>query len=157
MSMVSSLSRECSDQAGASVGIWGFQVRPSFLDGFGLKWPEMDTAHSVISRRHHPRKRMIRYSGPVAKEARSRGVLDTAFLAYDGSRHACFPGLLAPNKDREIGGGRATRQPGQVRKEAALTRSGSGRSSVSYLFFRANRAKKRSSVLRPVSLHFSAS
>src|ERR1700737_1693258 len=57
------------------------------------------------------------------------------------SRHACFPGLLAPNKDREIGGGRATRQPGQVRKEAALTRSGSGRSSVSYLFFRANRAK----------------
>src|SRR5229473_2053240 len=60
---------------------------------------------------------------------------------YDGSRHACFPPLLAPNKDREIGGGRATRQPGQVRKEAALTRSGSGRSSVSYLFFRANRAK----------------
>src|SRR3981189_742141 len=88
-------------------------------------------------------------------------------------RPACFSGLLAPNKDREIGGGRATlphaappacrpvffwgflaqkkageiggggatRQPGQVRKEAALTRSGSGRSSVSYLFFRANRAK----------------
>ena len=53
---------------------------------------------------------------------------------------ACFPALLAPNRDREIGGGRATRQPGQVRKEAALTRSGSGRSSVSYLFFRANRA-----------------
>src|SRR5712672_2394054 len=50
-------------------------------------------------------------------------------------RHACFPALLAPNKGREIGGGRATRQPGQVRKEAALTRSGSGRSSVSYLFF----------------------
>src|SRR6266853_1243107 len=57
------------------------------------------------------------------------------------SRHACFPEVLAPNKGREIGGGRATRQPGQVRKEAALTRSGSGRSSVSYLFFRANRAK----------------
>src|SRR5690242_647532 len=56
---------------------------------------------------------------------------------------ACFPGLLAPNRDREIGGGRATRQPGQVRKEAALTRSGSGRSSVSYLFFRANRAGSR--------------
>src|SRR5216683_4135604 len=54
---------------------------------------------------------------------------------------ACFPALLAPNRDREIGGGRATRQPGQVRKEAALTRSGSGRSSVSYLFFRANRAR----------------
>src|SRR4249920_2294459 len=56
------------------------------------------------------------------------------------TKPACFPALLAPNKDREIGGGRATRQPGQVRKEAALTRSGSGRSSVSYLFFRANRA-----------------
>ena len=53
---------------------------------------------------------------------------------------SCFPALLAPNRGREIGGGRATRQPGQVRKEAALTRSGSGRSSVSYLFFRANRA-----------------
>src|SRR5262249_228194 len=48
---------------------------------------------------------------------------------------ACFPALLAPNRDREIGGGRAPRHPGQVRKEAALTRSGSGRSSVSYLFF----------------------
>src|SRR4051812_16106912 len=57
---------------------------------------------------------------------------------HDGNlecRHACFPPVLAPNKRREIGGGRATRQPGQVRKEAALTRSGSGRSSVSYLFF----------------------
>src|SRR5258705_560210 len=54
---------------------------------------------------------------------------------------ACFPALLAPNRSREIGGGRATRQPGQVRKETALTRSGSGRSSVSYLFFRANRAR----------------
>src|SRR6266849_792670 len=60
---------------------------------------------------------------------------------YDSRCPACFPALLAPNRDREIGGGRATRQPGQVRKEAALTRSGSGRSSVSYLFFRANRAR----------------
>src|ERR1700736_2196700 len=56
-------------------------------------------------------------------------------------RPACFPSLLAPNKDREIGGGRATRQPGQVRKEAALTRSGSGRSSVSYQFFERIAAK----------------
>src|ERR1700694_3264438 len=64
------------------------------------------------------------------------------------SRHACFPRLLAPNKDREIGGGGATRQPGQVRKEAALTRSGSGRSSVSYLFFRANRARWANPLLR---------
>src|SRR5690349_8964734 len=58
-----------------------------------------------------------------------------AFAGYDRESRACVPGLLAPNKDREIGGGRATRQPGQVRKEAALTRSGSGRSSVSYPFF----------------------
>src|SRR5512144_2743390 len=56
---------------------------------------------------------------------------------------ACFPALLAPNKDREIGGGRATRQPGQVRKEAALTRSGSGRSSVSYSFFERIAQKRR--------------
>src|SRR3954468_16962403 len=63
--------------------------------------------------------------------------------AWVPTNPACFPVLLAPNKRREIGGGRATRQPGQVRKEAALTRSGSGRSSVSYLFFRANRANRR--------------
>src|SRR5476649_2886402 len=72
-------------------------------------------------------------------------------------RHACFPALLAPNKDREIGGGRATRQPGQVRKEAALTRSGSGRSSVSYLFFRANRARWGYPVRRWNSPLYSAS
>src|SRR5882762_139615 len=106
------------------------------LDGFGLKWSEMDIARHVISSRHRPRKRMIQYSRAAAMESRSRGVLDTplsgGMTAY---APACFPGLLAPNKHREIGGGRATRQPGQVRKEAALTRSGSGRSSVSYLFF----------------------
>src|SRR4030081_1714741 len=63
------------------------------------------------------------------------GVLDTPLSrGMTTEDPACFPGLLAPNKDREIGGGRATRQPGQVRKEAALTRSGSGRSSVSYSF-----------------------
>src|SRR5215203_3239127 len=65
-----------------------------------------------------------------------RSVLDTPLSrGMTGKAPACFPALLAPNKDREIGGGRATRQPGQVRKEAALTRSGSGRSSVSYLIF----------------------
>src|ERR1700694_4135080 len=68
------------------------------------------------------------------------------------SRHACFPRLLAPNKDREIGGGGATRQPGQVRKEAALTRSGSGRSSVSYLFFSNESRKKGSFGLRSIRL-----
>src|ERR1700756_3183495 len=47
-------------------------------------------------------------------------------------RPACFLRLLAPNRGREVGGGRATRQPGQVRKEAALTSSGSGRSSASH-------------------------
>src|SRR3954465_11794466 len=57
------------------------------------------------------------------------------FRPFAPAHPACFPALLAPNKDREIGGGRATRQPGQGRKEAALTRSGSGRSAFSYLFF----------------------
>src|SRR5689334_23478468 len=74
---------------------------------------------------------------------------------------ACFPLPLAPNTDREIGGGRATRQPGQVRKEAALTRSGSGRSSVSYLFFRADcaggsAASARSFPQKPAERHFIA-
>src|SRR3981081_763776 len=94
---------------------------------------------------------MIKYSGAAAIESRSRGVLDTplsrGMTAY---APACFPGLLAPNKHREIGGGRATRQPGQVRKEAALTRSGSGRSSVSYLFFSSESRKKGSFVLRSI-------
>src|SRR5215472_12292311 len=45
---------------------------------------------------------------------------------------ACFLPLLARYRGREVGGGRATRQPGQVRKEAALTSSGSGRSSASH-------------------------
>ena len=48
--------------------------------------------------------------------------------ASDAGR-ACFPPLLARYRRREVGGGRATRQPGQVRKEAALTSFGSGRSS----------------------------
>src|SRR5947199_336457 len=71
----------------------------------------------------------------VSTHQRSERTGYPAFAGYDSGRPACFPRVLAPNKGREIGGGRATRQPGQVRKEAALTRSGSGRSSVSYLFF----------------------
>src|SRR6478735_3127405 len=82
-----------------------------------------------------------------------RSVLDTPLSrGMTGKAPACFPALLAPNKDREIGGGRATRQPGQVRKEAALTRSGSGRSSVSYLFFeRIAQGCRKSPRLAPVS------
>src|SRR4051812_38914844 len=47
---------------------------------------------------------------------------------------ACIRVPFRRYKGREGGGGRATRQPGQVRKEAALTSSGSGRSSASHLF-----------------------
>src|SRR6266481_2998935 len=78
---------------------------------------------------------MLRRIGyPAGARHRARGRRDLV-AGCNGPTAACFPPLLAPNKDREVGGGRATRQPGQVRKEAALTRSGSGRSSVSYLFF----------------------
>src|SRR5579871_828271 len=70
---------------------------------------------------------------------------------------ACFLAFLAPNKGREIGGGRATRQPGQVRKEAALTRSGSGRSSVSYLFFERIAHKAASPPCAGCALVYSAS
>src|SRR6185312_15165760 len=34
---------------------------------------------------------------------------------------ACLPCLFPRYRAREVGGGRATRQPGQIRKEAALT------------------------------------
>ena len=121
------------------------------LEDFGLKWPEMDTAGSVISRRHHPRKRMIQHASGGRFDVVAGVYWTPAFAGYDGITAACFPGLLAPNRGREIGGGRATRQPGQVRKEAALTRSGSGRSSVSYLFFE-RIAQKTVSQRRPLGL-----
>ena len=47
-------------------------------------------------------------------------------------RRLAFALRSADIRAREVGGGRATRQPGQVRKEAALTSSGSGRSSASH-------------------------
>src|SRR5437763_16627025 len=34
---------------------------------------------------------------------------------------ACFPSVHGRYRRREAGGGRATRQPGQIRKEAAVT------------------------------------
>src|SRR6266567_9300560 len=77
ISMVSSLSRECSDQAEALEGMWGSRCVHHIFDGFGPKWPEMDTARNVISRRHHRRKRMIQYSAAGVIERRGRGVLDT--------------------------------------------------------------------------------
>src|SRR5260370_40355872 len=62
--------------------------------------------------------------------------MDTALSrGITGKARCCFRALWAQKRAGRIGGDRATRQPGQVRKEAALTRSGSGRSSVSYLFF----------------------
>src|ERR1700690_35987 len=43
-------------------------------------------------------------------------------LRMTGLRLACLLSpRVGPIKDREVGGGRATRQPGQIRKEAALT------------------------------------
>src|SRR5258705_10597161 len=107
-----------------------------------LKWPEMDTAlrcHMKVS--PSAKADDPGFQGTRDEVGKPRRTGSPVFAGYDGTSPACFPALLAPNKDREIGGGRATRQPGQVRKEAALTRSGSGRSSVSYLFFRANRAR----------------
>jgi len=41
--------------------------------------------------------------------------------AAGGIGRACFPLAYGRYKRWEVGGGRATRQPGQVRKEAALT------------------------------------
>jgi DNA polymerase III subunit gamma/tau len=43
---------------------------------------------------------------------------------------------------REVGGGRAPRQPGQVRKEAAATSFRSGRLSVSHRFSNSNRGRR---------------
>src|SRR3982750_930958 len=109
ISMVSFLSWGCSDQAESGIGLPGGICSVVVLAGK----PSFGTATNAFP---------CSLTSPA-----------------NAGQPACFPALLAPNRDREIGGGRATRQPGQVRKEAALTRSGSGRSSVSYLFFRANR------------------
>src|SRR6266545_3541327 len=44
-----------------------------------------------------------------------------AIVITEGQPDACIPDAFRRYKEREVGGGRATRQPGQVRKEAALT------------------------------------
>src|SRR5579859_896159 len=120
MSMVSSLSRECSDQADSGIRVPTCPL--GALTRFHIKASSSAKADDPV-----PRGPSI-IDGPAFTGY-------PAFAGYDSRYPACFPAALAPNKGREIGGGRATRQPGQVRKEAALTRSGSGRSSVSYLFF----------------------
>src|ERR1700686_2850487 len=120
MSMVSCWSRECSDQAVSDMRVP--KCPSQALTRFHIKASSSAKADDPVPR------------GPSAIDGpASTGY--PAFAGYDSRYPACFPHVLAPNKGREIGGGRATRQPGQVRKEAALTRSGSGRSSVSYLFF----------------------
>src|SRR5438105_4897111 len=130
----------------------GRHVGSSRRGFLGLEAPEVDTGRNVISRRHHPRKRMTQYSEVCRFITEVGAYWIPAFAGHDSGSGACFPPVLAPNKGREIGGGRATRQPGQVRKEAALTRSGSGRSSVSYLFFeRIARGGGDVRALRPVS------
>ena len=134
MSMVSFLSCECSDQADVR-GHHGFSI-PRWPAG---SVPASNSRHARLQTRVIAPERCIKLSALNKQDADGRssppcrnGI--SAQVSQTASP-ACFPALLAPNKDREIGGGRATRQPGQVRKEAALTRSGSGRSSVSYLFF----------------------
>jgi hypothetical protein len=62
------------------------------------------------------------------------------FLSHGAARRTCPPWLGSkdgceirpgsPNRCWEVGGGRTTRQPGQVRKEAALTRPGGSLSSL---------------------------
>src|SRR5579859_2809012 len=133
MSMVSSLSRECSDQADSGIRVPTCPL--GALTRFHIKASSSAKADDPV-----PRGPSI-IDGPAFTGY-------PAFAGYDSRYPACFPAALAPNKGREIGGGRATRQPGQVRKEAALTRSGSGRSSVSYLFFEriAGRAHDRPAV-----------
>src|SRR5574337_427042 len=47
-----------------------------------------------------------------------------------GRPRPCAGPRLGPNRPREVGEGRTARQPGQVRKEAALTRQGGSLSSL---------------------------
>src|SRR6201996_3303660 len=119
MSMVSFLSCGFSDQAESGIGV---PACLRALKGCHIKAPSSAKADDPVrpASRSNDRSEITGYP---------------AFAGYDSLCPACFPGLLAPNRDGEMGGGGATRQPGQVRKEAALTRSGSGRSSVSYSFF----------------------
>src|SRR5579862_2108227 len=108
-----------------------------------LSWECSDQAESDMSSREELQKRQQR-PAPNAFPSSCTSPVSTC-------QSACFPALLAPNRDREIGGGRATRQPGQIRKEAALTRSGSGRSSVSYLFSSESRMAPTGAPRRPLS------
>src|SRR5258708_18637407 len=106
-----------------------------------LKWPEMDTAlrcHIKVSSSAKADDPVFQGTRDEVEKPRRTGY--PAFAGYDGISPACFPDLLAPNKDREIGGGRAHPQPGSGPEEAAPTRSRSRPPSVSYLVFRTDRA-----------------
>src|SRR5437879_3244010 len=98
--MVSFLSWECSDQSEASEGI----TVPVPDACRAYKVPSWGHAYRFISRRHHPRKRMIQYPGGPSENGETAGGTGYPGLAgYDRESPACFPALLAPNKDREIG------------------------------------------------------
>src|SRR6185312_14500573 len=66
-----------------------------------------------------------RFRAPCPPAERPRGAHAALCAPYDvwddASALACFPPPKVRYRSREVGGGRATRQPGQVRKEAALT------------------------------------
>jgi len=100
---------------------------------------------------------MIQYSGN-RDDVESRGF--TWIPRFRGVRRhktRLASGPLAQNKDRSLAV-TSTRQPGKVRKEAALTRSGSG-SLVSLLpcFFERNRARRAATLQRRFLSRYSAS
>src|SRR6476659_9010699 len=127
MSVVSCLSCGLSDQAESGIRFLGGSCRVAETWPCGQLPSCPALGHASMFFCSRAGKRGARHDLDGRRIPEHQGIGDGCA--------ACFPALLAPNRDREIGGGRATRQPGQVRKEAALTSSGSGRSSVSYLFF----------------------
>jgi hypothetical protein len=68
-------------------------------------------------------------------QAVEREALHHAFIGEScHSIRTCTPNREARYWRREVGGGRTSRQPGQIRKEAAVTSFRAGRSPASHCF-----------------------
>src|SRR6185437_5355736 len=112
MSIVSFLSWGCSDQAESGIRVprYPLTVRGGPAIKTIMSWPDMARA---ITRSFDCCQKA---RGGRPGQAPGHDEMIVFPVVSDLACRACFLALLAPNRDREIGGGRATRQPGQVRK-----------------------------------------
>jgi hypothetical protein len=100
-----------------------YSVHCSRTNQFGHKKDQTSSRSSSNS----PRRQT--FAAPALQGIASKGGRSPARPGRHW-RGSCKSSTSGPNWPREVGGGRTTRQPGQVRKEAALTRPGGSLSSL---------------------------